>query len=144
MFRPMRLLCGLFFLSCFSGFSQEAALVAPKHPGFEGERTPWVWKASAIALTGASALDMASAWGKCCEANPLLASPDRRFSTRGVAVKSGALGGQLLMQYLIARRSPRLAKVLSVINLVGAGALTAVAVRNYGVPQPPGRYGMVR
>ena len=97
---------------------------------------PKVWKISAVALTSASALDLASSWGKCCESNPLLASADRRFGTRGLAIKSGALGGTLLMQYLVARRSPRLAKVLSFVNFGAAGVLTSVAVRNYGVPQP--------
>ncbi len=58
------------------------------------------------------------------------------FGARGAAIKSGALTGQLLMQYFVARRSPRLAKVLSFVNFAGAGVLTGVAVRNYGVPQP--------
>jgi hypothetical protein len=96
---------------------------------------PRAWKVSALALAGASALDVASSWGKCCERNPLLAASDRRFGTRAVAIKSGALGGQLLLQYFAVKKSPKLAKVLSVVNFAGAGALTYVAVHNFQVPR---------
>lgn len=86
-------------------------------------------------LAGASALDVASSWGRCCERNTLLASPDRRFGGRALAIKSGAVGGQLLLQYIVVRKSPKLAKVLGFVNFAGAGALTAVALHNYSVPQ---------
>jgi hypothetical protein len=96
-----------------------------------------LWKWSATALIGASALDVASSWGRCCESNRLLASPDRRFGSRGLAVKSGVVGGQLALQYLVARKSPKVARVLGFVNFAGAGAVTAVAFHNYRVPQRP-------
>ncbi|HET8550561.1 MAG TPA: hypothetical protein VFL57_21265 [Bryobacteraceae bacterium] len=94
-----------------------------------------LWKVSVAALAGASALDVASSWGKCCEANTFLASPDRNFGARGLAIKSGTLSGQILLQYLLVRRNPKLSKVLGIINFTGAGAITGVAIRNYGIPQ---------
>jgi hypothetical protein len=96
-----------------------------------------LWKASAAALAGASALDVASSWGRCCEQNTLLASSDRRFGARGAGIKSATLGGQLFLQYWLARKNPSLARVLGYVNFAGAGAITAVAFRNYRVPQRP-------
>jgi hypothetical protein len=95
-----------------------------------------LWKASAATLAATSALDVFSSWGKCCERNRLLASSDGRFGGRAVAIKSGALGGQLLLQYFVVRRSPKLAKVLGFVNFAGAGAVTAVAIHNFRSPQP--------
>jgi hypothetical protein len=95
-----------------------------------------LWKVSAATLAGASALDIASSWGRCCERNPLLSSVDGRFGGRALAVKSTALGGQLLMQYLVVRKSPKLARVLGYVNFGGAGVLTGVAIRNFRIPQP--------
>jgi len=95
-----------------------------------------LWKVSAATLAATSALDVLSSWGKCCERNRLLASSDGRFGGRALAIKSGALGGQLLLQYFVVRRSPKLAKVLGFVNFAGAGAVTAVAVHNFGIPQP--------
>ena len=105
------------------------------------ERNSKLWNISATSLAGASALDISSSWGKCCEANRLLASSDGRFAGRGAAIKSASVGTQLLVQYLFARRNPRLTKALSVVNFVGAGALTAVAIRNYGIPGRSGARG---
>jgi hypothetical protein len=136
----MHLLLLMFCISLL-GIAQENTLAATEQVP---PKIPTMWKASAIALTGATALDIASSWGKCCESNRLLASPDRRFGGRGTAIKSGAIGAQLLVQYLTARRAPRLAKVLSIVNFAGAGVVTGVAIRNYGVPQPQARFAGVR
>ncbi len=83
----------------------------PTAPETEGKAEMRLWKISAAALVGASVADIASSYGRCCEANPLLASSDRTFGTRGVAVKSATLGAQLWVQYLVARKSPKIAKV---------------------------------
>ena len=93
------------------------------------------WKSSAAAVAGASAFDIASSWGRCCEANRLLASPDGRFRLRGMTIKSSTLGAQLLAQYFLARRNPKLGKILAYVNFASAGALTGSAVRNLRIPQ---------
>jgi hypothetical protein len=136
----MRLVLGIFFM-VFVGLAQENTLVGrlpdPTQSMDSAQSGMRFWKISAAALVSASALDIASSWGKCCEGNSLLASPDRRFGARGLTIKSGALGGQLLLQYLVARKHPKLARVLGFVNIAGAGAITAVAIHNYGIPQRP-------
>lgn len=131
----------LSFLIGFVGLAQENTLVGklpePKQATENLRPDMHFWKISAAALVSASAADIASSWGKCCEGNSLLASPDRRFGARGLAVKSGTLGGQLLLQYFVARKNPKLARVLGFVNFAGASALTAVAVHNYRIPQRP-------
>lgn len=129
----MRLAIAL-LIAVFAATGQENPSVEMPGPAPNADVRLWKW--SAAALAGASALDVASSWGKCCERNTLLASGDRRFGARGLGVKSGVLGGQLFLQYLIARKSPKLARVLGFVNFAGAGAVTAVAIHNYRVPQP--------
>jgi hypothetical protein len=131
--RAMRVVCFL-VISAFAGVAQEKSSVS--RPPVNVESQFRLWKVSAATLVAASAADIASSFGKCCESNPILASSNRTFGARGVAVKTGSLGGQLLLQYIVARRSPKIAKVLSFVNFAGAGALTAVAVRNYRIQQP--------
>lgn len=124
-------------VTALGGFAQGVVLGPVASPETKTEMR--LWKVSAAALVGASVADIASSYGKCCESNRLLASSDRTFGGRGVAVKSATLGAQLWLQYMVARKSPKIAKVLGFINFAGAGAMTAVAVRNYGVPQPAWR-----
>ena len=121
-------------ITALAGFAQGDSL--PAVTPVEAKPEMRLWKISAAALVGASVADMASSYGRCCEANRLLASPDKTFGGRGVAVKSATLGAQLWVQYMVARKHPKVAKVLGFINFAGAGAMTAVAVRNYGIPQP--------
>jgi hypothetical protein len=121
-------------IAAFGGIAQENLLPTP--PPQEVNTEMRLWKISAATLVGASVLDIASSYGRCCESNQLLASSDRTFGGRGVAVKSATLGAQLWLQYKLARSNPKLAKVLGFINFAGAGAMTAVSVRNFGIPQP--------
>jgi hypothetical protein len=51
-------------------------------------------------------------------------------------IKTGALGAQLLIQRLTVNKSPTLRRIFTYVNFGTAAALTAVAVHNYGVPQP--------
>lgn len=129
------LLLGIFAASLTT--AQENPLGRLPEGGSNEALRSWRW--SVGSLTAASTLDVVSSWGKCCEANPLLASADSRFGARGAAIKSGVLGAQLVVQYWLVKRSPRLAKALSYANFVSAGVLTGVAVRNFGVPQPAAR-----
>jgi hypothetical protein len=126
----------IFFLcvAAIAALGQEKSLVPSAVEASKPELR--LWKFSTAALIAASAADVASSYGRCCEANPILASSDRTFGNRGLAIKSASVGGQLLLQYMVVRKNPRLAKVLSYVNFGSAGALTAVAVRNYRIPQP--------
>lgn len=97
-----------------------------------------LWWSSVAALTAAGALDAHSSWGKCCESNRLLANGDGTFSHRGAAIKAGVLGGQLALQRWVLKKSPSVGRLLSYVNFGSAAVLSAVAIRNYGVPQPGG------
>jgi hypothetical protein len=95
------------------------------------------WRFSAAAVVAAAVVDTHSSWNKCCEANSLLASSDGRFGRRATVIKSSAVAAQMVVQYFAVRHSRRLAKVFTYVNFGTAAGLSAVAVRNYGIPQPP-------
>lgn len=99
------------------------------------ERGEMWWKLSAASVAMASAVDLHSSWGKCCESNALLASPDRRFSTRGAVIKSAGMAGQIYVQSLFRKQSPRMRTLFTILNFGGAAAMSMVAARNYGIPQ---------
>ena len=90
---------------------------------------PLYW-ASVAAVTAANVADVHSSLGKL-EANPLLRSADGRFGSRGVTIKSGIAAGNIGVQALILRRWPKARKAAAIANFIAAGALVAVAARNY-------------
>lgn len=96
------------------------------------------WRISVAGLAAANALDMSSSWGKR-ELNGALAGPAGTFGGKGAAVKSGIMAGLVSMEGLMVRKhgGGRLYRVLSVVNFAAASAISAVAVRNYGIPGPP-------
>ena len=86
------------------------------------------YRASQAAFLGAHALDVHSSWGKP-EVNALLGS---QFGWRAVAIKSAVAGGMIYAQ----ERSPkRWRRYWTIANYAAAGVISAVAVRNYGVPR---------
>lgn len=93
-----------------------------------------VWKVSLIVLGAATALDGASSYGRCCEANPLLAS-NGAFSGKGIALKAGLFAGNLAGQTFTVKRDPGKAKMLAIVNFGTAALFTTLAVRNYRLPQ---------
>ncbi len=97
------------------------------------------WIASIAALAAVNVLDIYSSRGRL-EANPLLRGASGRFDTRrALMVKGGATGGFVLFQVALVRRRPgrNYYPLLTLANTVSAGALGAVAVRNYAsVPRP--------
>jgi len=115
------------------------ALLAPSAVSAQQRRPRGkkLWVISALSLAAASVLDTASSLGRY-EANPLLRNTQGQFSaSRGVAWKSGALGGTLLAQFLAARKKPEsgLYQPLSILNFGAAGLVSATAVRNYQQPR---------
>jgi hypothetical protein len=89
-----------------------------------------LWWVSVAALAGASVLDARSSWGRH-ELNPLLQSPNGRFSARSVEIKSAIVGVGLAFQWVALRhQSQKLEKPLSFVNLAAAGLTTGAAVHN--------------
>ena len=85
-----------------------------------------LWKASIVALAGASAADYATSWGHW-EGNRLLRGADGRFSPiKGAAWKIGPTVGMVVLQ----TKTPRYRKAWAVANLCLAGFYAGVAVRN--------------
>ena len=91
-----------------------------------------VWRVSQAMLAGANAADAASSWGKN-EANPLVKA-GQTFSYGSLAIKLGALGGGMVAQHYILRRSPNKAPLFATANLAAAALLGVVARHNMDVP----------
>lgn len=125
----------LLFVLTTSVFAQEPGIRPIEQP----DRGARLWKASLVTLAVASAVDAHSSWGKCCESNPLLKSPDQRFGSRAAFIKAAALGGQISFQAFAANRSKKMRTLFTVLNFGTSVALSAVAAHNYGVPQPAAR-----
>ena len=88
------------------------------------------WVLSAVALVAANILDARSSIGRQ-ELNPLLRNGRGEFSCgRAVAMKSAGLGGVLVVEALLMRTRPELARTSSIVNFVSAGAVTAAVVNN--------------
>jgi hypothetical protein len=105
------------------------------------KRSKKLWLVSVAMVVAANALDVASARGRY-EGNPLLRAPDGRFTVgRGALLKSAGFGTALVVEAFVLRENPRMANSAAVANFVTAAAVTAVAVRNWGIsraePPPP-------
>ena len=90
------------------------------------------WKISAVAVSAAAALDVASSWQQR-EANPVYRGADGRFGGKGVTVKAVIIGGNLALQYVILKRTnwKPARKICIAANWIAAGTQTGVAVRNW-------------
>ncbi len=93
------------------------------------------WKLSLAVLGASQAADIHSSLGGM-ERNPRLRGPDGRFlAGKAIAIKSvivaGMIAGQWAFQRIPGRR--KLRKPFIIINFAAAGAITVVAIHNYGV-----------
>ena len=61
----------------------------------------------------------------------MLESADRRFGPRAIGIKVGIVTSVLALQYLALRKAPRAPRSFTIVNFASAGALGAVAARNY-------------
>lgn len=89
------------------------------------------WYKSLLALVAGNVADVSSSWGQP-EANRILAGRDGRFGAKGLAIKSGIVGGTALAQYLLGRKYPEVYKVTPPFNIgvgVGTGAIAANNIR---------------
>ena len=88
------------------------------------------WKISLAPVLASQTLDVASSYGRR-ELNPLLAGPDGRFGARGAGIKLGAVAGILGIEYLIVKRHPGAARVLSHLNFSVSIVTGGFAAHNF-------------
>jgi hypothetical protein len=79
------------------------------------------------ALAAGTVADSISSWGRK-EANPLLGST---FNTQSLAVKSGVLGGTILLQRYAIHKNPKIQRTLTWLNFAVGAGLGGVAFRNF-------------
>ncbi len=104
----------------------------------EAKRRPrrLFWLSVAL-VVAASAMDVASSRG-WMETNPLLRGRDGTFNTRrAVLLKSAAVGGMLATEALVLRKSPGSARGAAAVNLVTAGTIGGLAIRNWRIQAQP-------
>jgi hypothetical protein len=107
------------------------------YPCFGQTKRGWkkIWTVSVAVLATAHVMDARSSVGRY-EANPLLQNGQGRFSAgRGIALKSAASGGMILLQLLLQKRRPeqRLEKQAAIVNFAAAAVVGATAYRNTNI-----------
>jgi hypothetical protein len=90
------------------------------------------WKISLAPLVVSQALDVSSSYGMR-ELNPLLASANGGFEMKGAAIKLGVTGAVVGVEYLIVRKYPRSARVISRLNWTSGIVTAGFAVHNYAI-----------
>jgi hypothetical protein len=108
--------------------------VGSAHPCCGQTKRGWrkIWTASVAVLATANVMDARSSMHRD-ETNPLLQNGEGRYSTgRGIAVKSAASGGMILVQLLLQKQKPeqRLEKPAAIVNFAAAAVVGATAYRN--------------
>jgi hypothetical protein len=90
------------------------------------------WKISLVPFVASQALDVFSSYGMR-ELNPLLASANGGFEMKGAAIKLGVIGAVAGAEYLIVRKYPRSARVISRLNWTTGIVTTGFAVHNFAI-----------
>jgi hypothetical protein len=92
------------------------------------------WKASLAAVAAGSVVDVTSSLGKH-ETNGLLANRQGVFSMQGIGLKLAITGAAVGTQQYLLHKHPAAAgyKTGAMINFAVAGALSGVAIHNYGI-----------
>ena len=116
-------------LACAPAFGQQSMSSESS-----GKWTKRLWKASIAAVAAGSVLDMQSSLGKH-ETNGLLANRQGTFSAQGIGIKLAIAGAAVGTQQFLLHRHPASSgyKTGAIINFAVAGALSGVAIHNYGV-----------
>jgi hypothetical protein len=95
-------------------------------------RTIAAWKRSLLPVIASQTLDIASSYGMR-ELNPALAGTDGRFGAKAGAMKISTTAAVIGIEYLVVKKWPGSAKMLSKLNW-GSAALTGVfAAHNYAI-----------
>jgi hypothetical protein len=98
------------------------------------QRLKYLWIASMFAMAAGTGADAATSWHKR-ESNPLLASSDGTFGSKGIGIKAGLAGGLLLPQILF-RKNKDLHTAFTIGNFAQAGLFSGIAIHNVGIAAP--------
>lgn len=90
------------------------------------------WKISLVPVVASQSLDIASSYGMV-ERNPLLAGPDGRFGTKALGIKLGTTAAIVSVEYLIVKKWPGSARILSKVNWGTSALTTGFAVHNFAI-----------
>lgn len=90
------------------------------------------WKISLAPVLASQTLDVASSYGMR-ELNPVLAGADGRFGAKASIVKLGVVGAVMGLEYLLVRKHPGSARILSKLNWTSAVVTTGFAAHNYAI-----------
>lgn len=88
------------------------------------------WKLSVVPVFASQALDVTSSYGMR-ELNPMLASSDGSFGAKGAGIKLGATAAMVGLEYLIARKHSRAARIFTKINWSVSIVTTGFAAHNF-------------
>ena len=90
------------------------------------------WKLSLAPLVASQALDASSSYGMR-ELNPLLASSNGGFEMKATSIKIGATAAAVGIEYLLVRKYPHSARILSKMNWATGIVTTSFAIHNYAI-----------
>jgi hypothetical protein len=90
------------------------------------------WKMSVVPVFASQALDVTSSYGMR-ELNPMLASSDGSFGAKGAGIKLGSTAAMVGLEYLIARKHPRAARIFTKINWSVSIVTTGFAAHNFAI-----------
>src|SRR5271170_3219131 len=117
-------------IAAYAADSPDAALPPARESVEQSARK--AWKISLAPLIGSQALDAASSYGMR-ELNPLLASSNGGFEMKATTIKLGVTGALVGVEYLMIRKYPRSAGVISKLNWTSGIVTTGLAVHNYAI-----------
>ena len=100
--------------------------------GYDARKGYRAWQWSLAPVLASQALDAVSSWNMR-ELNPALADGSGRFGTRSAVLKFSAAGALLGVEYLLVKRHPGAARLLSKLNWSSAAVTAAFAAHNYSI-----------
>ena len=123
----------LFAVVLMSAIATCAADLPAAHESLDGTAAAMrSWKISLAPLVASQALDASSSYGMR-ELNPLLASANGGFEMKGAMIKLSFTGAAVGMEYLIVRKYPRTARIISKLNWTCGIVTTGFAIHNYAI-----------
>jgi hypothetical protein len=90
------------------------------------------WRRSLIPVAVSQSLDTSSSYGMR-ELNPMLAGPDGRFGPKAATIKLGTTAALVGVEYLIVKKWPSAARILTRLNWGSSVLTSSFAVHNYSL-----------
>jgi len=121
-------------ISAVAGYGSDSPIPSSHESIEESARAASLqsWKISLAALVGSQAADAATSYGMR-ELNPLLASANGGFEIRAAVTKMGVTGALVGIEYLIVRKYPRSAGVISKLNWSTGIVTMGFAAHNFAI-----------